>query len=773
MEFDKETLKLLVDTLEGELTDQIEIITDGLLKLEKGPSGDERRSSLEAIFRAAHNIKGAARGVGVSTVAEISHHMETFFSALKHKNMNPEPEHIDLCLEAVDRMTEAMSAFADETPDSFDAKELYNRLDQAIASGRSTKDQVSKEETAPPKKKIKERAVATPSSVAPPLPEPDRVQAGKLKKEKEGEARPAAHVSAAVEAIKVTVDKIEKIGALTEELQSAKIESEDHLKDLKGVAINARELATSFSMINPVVKGEMRRRLSPDAVAFVDETMETVATLSENAARVSKAVESAVNSLGLVTSSLVNDTRMLRLVPASTLLNSAGRTIRDLARELGKKVDIEINGAEIEMDRAVLDGLRDPLNHLLRNAVDHGIEPPLERIKAFKPETAKVIIDLEGRGSTIILFIEDDGGGIDAGKIRAAAVKKGVTTETEAERLSDEEVINLIFRPGFSSKEIVTNISGRGVGLDVVGTNLHRLKGSVAVSTEFGSWTRFTLTLPLTLVTERGLMVRAGGAEFVIPTNSVNKVMEIGPDDIVDVEASQALLIDGVPIPIRGLATALGLEEREPASSKRLPVAVLSGVRGSVAFLVEEVVGEREIVIKTLEPPLYSVRNITGATLTGRGEIIMVLNPIDLVENALGTGLSDRLFDEPGEDEEQEIEILAVDDSVTTRTLLKSVLEHSGYTVTTAVNGKEAWEILQKKRFDLIVTDLQMPIMDGFEFTERVKTNEKFKEVPVIMVTSLTSEEDKKRGIEVGADAYIVKAQFESRALLEVIEQWV
>ena len=434
----------------------------------------------------------------------------------------------------------------------------------------------------------------------------------------------------------------------------------------------------------------------------------------------------------------------------------------------------EISGDEIEIDRVVLDGIHDPLIHLLRNALDHGIESPQQRTAKGKPAEGKLRVSVSSEGSQAVMTVQDDGDGISVERIAASARKKKIISEAELAAMGRDDILGLIFRPGFTSKEIITNISGRGVVLDVVVANLRKLEGSVQVETDEGKGTRFILRLPITLATDHGVLVRSGGSVFAIPTSAVDRIMDIRPEQILEVEASHAILYNGRTIPLRDMATTLQLEARERINQKMLPVVIIAKGWDSVAFLVDEIIGEREIVVKPFRPPLLAVRNVTGGTLTGSGEVIMVLNPSDLVDSAMHGNLAHMRSPGDEADIEKVPQVLVVDDSITTRTLEKSILEHAGYKVTVAVDGKQAWDILQMEHdFSLVISDVEMPLMNGFELTELIKQSELLKHLPVIIVTSLAKEADRRRGIEVGADAYIVKGQFETKILLDVVKQLI
>ncbi len=768
-DFDPETLKLLRDTFRSELEERLQVITEELLRLEKGVENETRQETLNTIFREAHSIKGAARGVGLESIGTIAHSLESMFIGLKQDNAIPRPENIDLCLEALDRMRGAYNAFSTGTPADFDEKAFCSRLQQVAAS---EKNQLS--------------ALPSPSVQMPPLEdegvigaeESDTVQAQTADVERNGHPSPVsgktAQAKGGTDFIRITVDKLERITALSEELQVAKLETEDHFSDMQSLRAGIDQLAKTISGFQSLARRNSNASLLDEMKNIVERYSNNVMDIKSTVYRLHKAMRSVVNNLNSISSSLQSDTRMLRLVPVSTLLKPSLRTARDIARELGKRVDVAITGGEIEIDRVVLESIRDPLNHLLRNAIDHGIETPELRRKANKSEEGRVTLSICSEGSQIFICLEDDGQGVQVEKVKSIALRKNLYTPAELQGMSREDVLDIIFHPGFSTKEIITDISGRGYGLDVVRTNLQKIKGSVRIETAEGKGSKFILRFPLTLSTEHGLLVRACGQIFTIQTASIERALEISRDDVVEVEASHTILFHGQPIPFRYLAETLEMDIIEPGPKAKWPVVIVSKGRRVVAFLVEEILGDREIVIKQLQPPLYSVRNVAGATMTGSGTIVLALNAGDLVDAALLPGKRTRLLaKDTAVAEKIPPQILVVDDSITSRTLIRSVLENNGYVVTTAVNGKDALQILRTKSFGLVVTDVQMPVMDGFELTKHIKEQEKIKETPVIIVSSLASEAYKKRGAEVGADAYIVKGQFESKTLLSVVKQLV
>lgn len=783
---DQELMRQLMDVFAVELEEQLQAITDGLLSLEKGAKENEQRQVLEGVFRAAHNIKGAARGVEIADIADIAHHLESIFAVLKRENIKPDGTVTDIALESLDGMRQAMAAFRAQQPLGFDKAGLIARLHQVVTALENQGLAGQAAMQAMPAEAEQAAAAATaPQAESKPEPEPEAgQQAAPVAATGECEAaaipveparppepgKPAEPRGAVTgDVVRINLEKLESLAAVMEELQVAKIEMDDHLASMQRLR----------NLLQPLTAG-WRRNAAADSVkqaqaeheGWLKHGADAMAELDLASAHMHRNMRASISRLGILVESLQDSVRMMRLVPVATLLRPMSRSVRDLARELEKKVNFEISGDDIEIDRVVLDGIRDPLVHLLRNALDHGIESPQQRLVRGKPPEGRLHVMVSSEGSQIVITVQDDGEGIAVDKIAASARKKKIVSEAELAAMGRDEILDLIFRPGFSSKEIITSISGRGVGLDVVVANLRKLKGSVQLETEQGKGTRFILRLPISLATDHGVLVRSGGAVFAVPTSAVDRVMEIRPEHILEVEASHAILHRGRAIPLRDLAVTLDMQPGERSGQRMLPVVVIAKGWDSVAFIVDEVIGEREIVVKPFRPPLLAVRNVTGGTLTGSGEVIMVLNPSDLVDSAMRGSLGNLHRTDGAAGAEQVRQVLVVDDSITTRSLEKSILEHAGYKVSVAVDGRQAWEMLQREHdFCLVITDVEMPVMDGFELTERIKQSERLKHLPVIIVTSLAREADRQRGIEVGAEAYIVKGQFETKVLLDVVAQ--
>lgn len=737
MSMNPEVLRKLLQIFREELAEQLQTITNGLLKLEKGDlSIEESDKVIEIIFRSAHNIKGAARGVGVKNVGDIAHQIETLFSDIQRRKLESSPAIIDLCLEAVDNMRAAMDAFTQNTPLPFDLNDILSRLANG-ETGETSKTDSRKPEYS---KKNTDNNKTSPA----------------ILKE--------------YETIRVSIDSLDRITALMEEIQVNKISIEDHYSDIAKLSIKTKQMIHVWKQLGYTINNTENNE--PLQKLYHSNTI-NVCDVTNISQQLQKSMRESINELAILSDALQEELRMLRLMPASALLHTLPRTARDISQELGKRIELSITGDAVKMDKLILEGLQNPLMHLLRNAIDHGIESEDVRRSLGKPVIGKIQIHVQDEGDQILISVSDDGGGIDVKQIAAIAENKNIFNKSTLDKMSPADILELVFRPGFSTKEIITDVSGRGIGLNVVKENIANLKGQVTITSEIGKGTTFHLRVPLTLASERGLLIKCVDELFVIPTSIVERVLLLKASDIIDIEASQAIVLNEHPIPLRSLADVLGFTYHS-SKQEQFPIVVLRKEKNAVALLVSEIIGEREIVVKPLQAPLDHILSVAGGTLSGNGQAIIVLNTNDLINTALQLKKAAHIVTQDSTDKTAaRIHILVVDDSITTRTMEKNILESRDYQVTVAVNGKEAWDLLQKQKFSILITDINMPVMDGFTLTENVKKHEKLHDLPVIIVTSMDSEEEKKRGIEVGADAYIVKSQFESEALLEIVEQLV
>ncbi len=762
----------LISSFRAELADHVQTMTDGLLTLEQGrKTGVQRQRTLEAIFRAAHSLKGAARAVNVTIVEQLAHSLEEVLDALQLGVLQPTAELYTACYRALDAIQTVQAAYeAGETTPPVEAVVALTEL-EAVRSGSSVLPQVGIQPS-PGELAISGREEHAASDLA-----------------WGGNHEP----SAGDETIRVSVAKLDALMAQFSELLIARMRAEQRLDQMRKIQDFVARWQRDWVSSQGVHSRRRRRRTYADLPENgqngdrleqeVANLLDHVGTAHERLREMSILVNdltrrytSDAMHMSLVVDGLEEEIKRVRMRPFSTLTGALGRMVRDLAREAGKEVVLQTSGEETELDKQVLEQIKDPLIHLLRNAIDHGIEPPDQREAQGKPRAGTITLTAEQQGQDVVVRVSDDGAGLDMDALRAAIARQG---HADAQSVSNSELESLIFTAGITTSPIITDISGRGIGLNVVQQNVAALRGRVDVEWSPGTGATFALTLPLTLTSTRGLVVRVSDQPFVIPLSSVVQILSVSPDEVFSLEGQDTARHDGQPVTLVRLDDLLELPHISTRGGERgILVVLVTAAERRMGLVVEELVGEQEVVIKGLGRQLAHVGGIGGATVAGNGEVVLILSVADLIKMAMRGEPRPVLDARPKPVSRDQMRaqqrILIVDDSITTRTLEKNILEAVGYSVELATDGQEALSVVDTIGIpDLVVSDILMPRMDGFELTRQLKSNELTAHVPVVLVSSLDSPADKARGIEVGADAYIVKSRFEQGNLLETIEQLV
>lgn len=513
-------------------------------------------------------------------------------------------------------------------------------------------------------------------------------------------------------------------------------------------------------------RGESLEALPTRAAQTLARAGDRIRQLERDLERLTTEAVSDGRQLDYAAGSLDAEVRRVRMLPFAEACQGLDRAVHDLARATGKEVELVITGGEVELDRSVLEGLKDPLLHLVRNAVDHGAELPATRLERGKSPCARIVVSAALRGHQVEIVVSDDGQGIDLAALREQVRRKGLP-----EPVDDRELTRVIFQPGFSTARIITDVSGRGVGLDVVQNRVEALRGLVDPISQPGQGTSFVLTVPLTLTTLQVLLLTVGDQTFAMASSHIRRLVRVRHADIRTVQGREVLLLGDAPVPVASLADTLQLPHGEIAPENHVPGLLLTVGDRQVVLLVDEVLSEQEVVIKGLGARIRRVRAVSGATLLPSGRIALLLNMANVVRTAHGRRSSTLMAATAGSDAPSRRRLLVAEDSMTTRALMKSILEAAGYDVTVAPDGQAAWQLLQERGADLLVSDVDMPRMDGFDLAATVRASSKFAKLPVILVTARQTDADKTRGISVGADAYLVKSAFDQRHLLETISQ--
>ena len=801
---DREELqRQLIATFRVELEEHTAALNKGLLELEKNLPVEEKDELLKALFRSAHSIKGSARAVELKDIGTVAHKMEDVLGALKKGDLEASSQLVDGLLRATDLLTEAMRMHLEGGGLTFGArKSVMSELD-GVLRGELSHEKDSRKEPAPDSSREKPQPVKPKSAKTKPAsakgkkapttakPEEDLLASKGVSKEcgPEGETpTPSKDESAkpqigfprhmAGDTIRVKTEKLDALMAGMGELLVARMRMEQRLGELKSVQSVLGGWEKLWRKSRPLKRAVDRRGEGDSELGalldFFSINENHINSVGRNINRLSESLESDYRHLALLTDDMQDGVRSVRMVPIATLFDLFPRMIRDIGRERGKEVELVLEGAETEIDRQVLEGLKDPLTHLLRNAIDHGIETPDERLKKGKSRLGTIQLKASQSGNHIVLEVSDDGRGINLAAVRRAAVKNNLITPADAETLGVEETIDLVFQSGLSTHVTVTDLSGRGVGMDVVREQLQKLHGQIKTHTEVDKGTSFNLILPLTLATSHVLMLSVSGQTVAVPNTTVERILQFKPEEIRRMEGKPAVRIDGRALPLISMAEILELPvmENPENDNRKIGVVVLRAVEKRLAFQVDEFLGAQEVVVKNLGSQLQRVRNIAGATILGTGQVVMILNPGSIIYSAQGLRGSS-LLKKVSVKKAVVKKILVVDDSITTRTLERNILENAGYYVSQAADGLEGWEKMQEESFDAVVFDIEMPRMNGFQLTEKVRQDNRFEHLPIVLVTSLESPEDKLKGMEAGADVYITKGTFDQQELLETIERLI
>jgi two-component system chemotaxis sensor kinase CheA len=720
-----ELARRLLATFLDELDEQVHAMNAELLALEQDPADSEH---LRALFRVAHNVKGAARVADVPMVEEAFHSLESLFAAVRDAGRLLVPDDFALLFASADAIADAGQRIRREQPlgDS-PLVAILPRIRDAVAAPVSA-------------------PTATPSAprLAPAAPA-ERIIRPHPARSAQPALEPATRSTDAIETtaelVRVAPARLDELMAYAGELLVASSRVQERLTELHAVRDTIRELRSNS----------------------VGTNGGTVPILQQDMERVSQSFAADTRTLSRITNQLGSMVRDLRMRPFADACQALPRAVRDVAAVAQKEVRLELLGQDVDSDRAVVDALREPLLHLVRNAIDHGIEPPEERVAAGKSRDGTIRVGATLHGGKLVVTVSDDGAGVDTESLRRAYARQG-RVAPESER----DLGLTLLAGGISTREKATAISGRGVGLDAVRATMERIGGSVDLQWERGKGTTFILECPPTTATIRALLFLVGGQAFALPSSNVERLVRVRRADLRYAEG-RALFANGeTPVPVTLLSQILGIPGT--AEFAELSYAVLSRAGSRRALLVVDAfLAEQEVVIRPVQRAGASLPHIIGGAVLPSGKLALVLSPSSLLASALSVNVAQPMRAEATEQRKRRI--LIADDSITTRTLEQSVLEAAGYDVSTASDGQDAWRKLHERGADLLISDVEMPRMDGITLCENVRRSKDFRELRVILMTGLESDEHRMRGLEAGADAYLGKSTFDQATLLDTIRQ--
>ncbi|MGL2469127.1 chemotaxis histidine kinase/response regulator CheAY2 [Helicobacter pylori] len=771
-----------------------EQLDQDLVELEHNP---EDLDLLNRIFRVAHTIKGSSSFLNLNILTHLTHNMEDVLNRARKGEIKITPDIMDVVLRSIDLMKTLLVTIRDTGSDTNNGKE--NEIEEVVkklqaitsqnlegAKETSGAKETPKEEA---KEEIKEKAkeenkenkakaptAENSASDNPLADEPDldyanmsaeeveaeierllnkRQEADKerrAQKKQEDQAKPKQEVAPAKETPKTETPKAPK----TETKAKAKADTEENKAPSIGVEqtvrVDVRRLDHLMNLIGELVLGKNRLiRIYSD----VEERYDGEKFLEE--------LNQVVSSISAVTTDLQLAVMKTRMQPVGKVFNKFPRMVRDLSRELGKSIELIIEGEETELDKSIVEEIGDPLIHIIRNSCDHGIEPLEERRRLNKPETGKVQLSAYNEGNHIVIKISDDGKGLDPVMLKEKAIEKGVISERDAEGMSDREAFNLIFKPGFSTAKVVSNVSGRGVGMDVVKTNIEKLNGIIEIDSEVGVGTTQKLKIPLTLAIIQALLVGVQEEYYAIPLSSVLETVRISQDEIYTVDGKSVLRLRDEVLSLVRLSDIFKVDAILESNSD-VYVVIIGLADQKIGVIVDYLIGQEEVVIKSLGYYLKNTRGIAGATVRGDGKITLIVDVGAMMDMAKSikvniTTLMNESENTKSKNSPSDYVVLAIDDSSTDRAIIRKCLKPLGITILEAANGLEGLEMLKNgdKTPDAILVDIEMPKMDGYTFASEVRKYNKFKNLPLIAVTSRVTKTDRMRGVESGMTEYITK----------------
>lgn len=784
-----------------EAFEMIEQLDQDLVELENRP---EDLELLNRIFRVAHTIKGSGSFLNFSVLTHLTHHMEDVLNKARHGELTITPDIMDVVLESIDFMKKLLNAIRDTGTDAntgldSDIANVVARLD-AISKGESPQDIPASQESsttqeAPQSQAPQEVSNNTQEEVDYSNMSPEEVEKEierllNQRQEEDKKKREEKRAKGELQDIQVPSEieqtpnatpaakapesqKQPEVNATPAKQTEAKPQIKPRQEENKTLAtsveqtirVDVKRLDSLMNLIGELVLGKNRLiKIYND----VEERYEGEKFLEE--------LNQVVASVSMVTTDIQLAVMKTRMLPIGRVFNKFPRMVRDLSRELGKNIELVISGEETELDKSIVEEIGDPLVHLIRNACDHGIESKEERIAAGKKEQGTVELKAYNEGNHIVVEITDDGKGMDPATLKAKAIEKGIIGEREADTMTDREAYSLIFKAGFSTAKVVTNVSGRGVGMDVVKTNIEKLNGIIDVDSTYGEGTTLKLKIPLTLAIIQSLLVGVQEEYYAIPLASVIETVRISQDEIYTVENKSVLRLRNEVLPLVRLADIFGVDSVFD-NSEQAYVVVIGLAENKIGVIVDFLIGQEEVVIKSLGSYLKGTEGIAGATIRGDGRVTLIVDIAAMMQMAKQVKVSVTKLAQENEKKKEknspsDYNVLIVDDSMTDRAIMKKSLKPLGISVSEATNGMEALDIVKNgdKAFDAILIDIEMPKMDGYTLAGEIRKYAKFKNLPLIAVTSRTSKTDRMRGVESGMTEYITKP-YSPEYLMNVVKR--
>lgn len=746
----------LLELFREELDAHAAALDAGLLALEVSP---DDRATLDALMRAAHSIKGAAKIVGLDAGVQLAHAMEDVFVAARAGELRIHRATIDAELACVDLLRQL--AACDEPAAKAFAVSRRDEIAQALAALVTARAAPGAQEPAAPK--VEEPGVVVPEVAAPRSSGTELVAASEPV-----DSRAAPPADARERVIRVAAESMSRVLNFASEALVASGRLEGAVDELRETRTRHLGLAEVLDELHDLLRG------SPLALGLVDEARQRSSELAQAVSERLDELEDETRRSHDLASRLHREVLASRMRPLDEGISKYPRVVRDLGRALGKEVRLEIVGGTVGVDRDILEKLDAPLGHLLRNAVDHGLETPAERLEKGKGEQGTLRIEARHRAGLLAVTISDDGRGIDVEKIRARIAERGFAPAATANNLDTRELLEFLFLPGFSTRDAVSDLSGRGVGLDVVQSTIREVGGDVRIVSQLGVGTRFELELPLTRSVIRCLHIEVAGSPHAIALHRVERVVRGSREEVSTIEGREQMMVDGHPV---GLVTLAEVLELGPGRSREdvLEVVVIGDRHDRFGLVVDRIVGELELVVRPLDPRLGRVQDVIAIAVGRDGSPIVVLDVDDLARScaSLARRGRPRLVSVDTGRARTRKRVLVVDDSITVREVERQILENRGYDVVVATDGADGWNAVRAGEFDLVITDVDMPRMNGLELTRAIKDHPRLRVLPVMIVSYKERDADRMRGLEAGADYYLGKTSFHDETLARAVEELI
>lgn len=788
---DDEFFACLLATFREDAEELLTEITAGLIKLEQAEDNPDP-GLIEDVFRKTHSLKGAARAVNFREIESVCLNLENIFSLMKKNEFKATAAEFDLFHDAIKSIRNVVSENELKSPHPAEiTKSLRDLLANNIKESAEKRQYPSGFSEPIKKTQVYERFFSEVKKIIPQDHDPSIfASSGSFIEIKPAEYLKGQdnyseiyHTSDSQESgtVRIAAKKLDRLIEGSEELLSTRLFLTHRIQELEEIISrfslwkwNHSLVFNDLHLIRENISGTNRVSIPPELILFLERIMDFLIYDREFVTSLQHDLSSHIHetdhdrlALEASTTEIADLIHDAVLVPVSSILVPINGQIRESSRRLGKEVDLKTEGEEIEIDRRILDMLKVPLMHLVNNCIDHGIEYPDQRVSLGKPQRGTISIKISPHsGSKVEVTISDDGWGIDCQAIRENAREKGFLTSEQDRALDDDESIWLIFKSGLTTRPEITDISGRGLGLAIVEDTIARMGGNVLVSSELGKGTVFSLILPIRLATLRGLVVRTGISVYVIPIQQIVQVIRIQTNSLKSTDQRPTVQYKGETIPIIRLAEALGSKDFGPPDIPDIPIIIIAYGAGKIACSVDEISQVQEIIVRPLGSQLRWVKRITGASILADGKLALVLDPPELIQE--GLRLSSQVKN-PDISLSKSGRVLIVEDSVTSRALLQNTLERAGFQVFTATDGMEAFSMLHELEIDIIVSDVDMPRMNGFTLTEKIRKDEQLSSLPIILVTALDSKEDREHGLSSGANAYIKKGSFEKTELVRTV----